>query len=152
MLVYGSPAFVDHEREYGLPLHPGMTEEFEFHRVKAAEPVSVGPFTVTGVRVDHYAEINLAGFVELTEALGGVPVCLNEPVRDSDIETGAGLGSAAAPGATGPDDGTSGGTRDGAEGGPLDTQDETDADGTDADGTDADGTDADGSDADGTDA
>jgi hypothetical protein len=72
----------------------------------------------------------------------------NEPVRDSDIETGAGLGSAAAPGATGPDDGT----RDGAEGGPLDTQDGTDADGTDADGTDADGTDADGTDADGADA
>ena len=40
----------------------------------------------------------------------------NEPVRDSDIETGEGLGSTAAPGATGPG---------------------TDADGTDADGTDA---------------
>jgi hypothetical protein len=75
----------------------------------------------------------------------------NEPVSDDDIETsGAGLGSAAAPGATGPDDGT----RDGAEGGPLDTQDAdgTDADGSDADGSDADGSDADGSDADGTDA
>ena len=76
----------------------------------------------------------------------------NEPVRDDDIETsGAGLGSAAAPGATGPGDGS----RDGAEGGPLDTQDESDADGadgSDADGSDADGSDADGSDADGTDA
>ena len=29
--------------------------------------------------IDHFAEINLAGFVELTEALGGVPVCLNAP-------------------------------------------------------------------------
>jgi LCP family protein required for cell wall assembly len=38
---------------------------------------------LTGVTVDHFAEINLAGFVELTEALGGVPVCLNNPVRDS---------------------------------------------------------------------
>ncbi|MDT7576638.1 MAG: hypothetical protein QOH17_2971, partial [Pseudonocardiales bacterium] len=28
-------------------------------------------------------EINLAGFVELTEALGGVPVCLNHPVHDT---------------------------------------------------------------------
>ncbi len=27
--------------------------------------------TLTGVTVDHYAEINLAGFVEITEALGG---------------------------------------------------------------------------------
>ena len=70
----------------------------------------------------------------------------NEPVHDSDIETG--LGSTTAPGSTGPGDGT----RDGTEGGPLDTQDESDADGSDADGSDADGSDADGADADGTDA
>ena len=38
---------------------------------------------LTGASIDHYAEINMAGFVELTEALGGVPVCLNQPVRDS---------------------------------------------------------------------
>jgi LCP family protein required for cell wall assembly len=38
---------------------------------------------LTGVSIDHFAEINLAGFVELTEAIGGVPVCLNQPVRDS---------------------------------------------------------------------
>ncbi|MHA6794156.1 LCP family protein [Pseudonocardia bannensis] len=37
---------------------------------------------LTGVRIDHYAEINLAGFVELTDAIGGVPVCLNAPVGD----------------------------------------------------------------------
>lgn len=39
--------------------------------------------SLTGVAIDHFAEINLAGFLELTEALGGVPVCLNERVRDS---------------------------------------------------------------------
>ncbi len=75
----------------------------------------------------------------------------NEPVNDDDIETsGAGLGSAAAPGATGPDDGT----RDGAEGGPLDTQDadSSDADSSDADSSDADSSDADSSDADSSDA
>ena len=33
--------------------------------------------SLTGISIDHYAEINLAGFVELTDALGGVPVCLN---------------------------------------------------------------------------
>jgi LCP family protein required for cell wall assembly len=38
---------------------------------------------LTGVGVDHLAEINLAGFVELTDALGGVPVCLNAAVRDT---------------------------------------------------------------------
>ena len=35
-----------------------------------------------GVPVDHYAEINLAGFVEMTEAVGGVPVCLKHPVQE----------------------------------------------------------------------
>jgi len=69
----------------------------------------------------------------------------NEPVRDTDIET-SGIGSTTAPGSTGPGDGL-----DGAEGGPLDTQDESDADGSDADGGDADGGDADGGDADGSD-
>lgn len=38
---------------------------------------------LTGLRIDHYAEINLLGFAELTNAVGGVPVCLNEPVDDS---------------------------------------------------------------------
>ncbi len=37
---------------------------------------------LTGVSVDHYAEINLAGFVEMTDAIGGVPVCLNRPVEE----------------------------------------------------------------------
>ena len=39
--------------------------------------------SLTGTPIDHYAEINLAGFVELIDALGGVPVCLNNPVHDT---------------------------------------------------------------------
>lgn len=38
---------------------------------------------LTGIVIDHFAEINLAGFVELTDAIGGVPVCLTEPVDDA---------------------------------------------------------------------
>lgn len=46
-----------------------------------------------GVTIDHYAEINLAGFVELTDALGGVPVCLRAPAHDdySGIDLPAGF-------------------------------------------------------------
>ena len=36
----------------------------------------------TRLPVDHYAEINLAGFVEMTDAIGGVPVCLRRPERE----------------------------------------------------------------------
>jgi LCP family protein required for cell wall assembly len=35
---------------------------------------------LTGVTVDHYAEIGLLGFAMITDALGGVDVCLKEPV------------------------------------------------------------------------
>jgi LCP family protein required for cell wall assembly len=35
---------------------------------------------LTGVTVDHYAEIGLLGFSLITDALGGVDVCLKEPV------------------------------------------------------------------------
>lgn len=38
---------------------------------------------LTGLEIDHYAEIGLFGFSELTKAVGGVPVCLNEPVHDT---------------------------------------------------------------------
>ncbi|WP_372435270.1 LCP family protein [Tomitella cavernea] len=37
---------------------------------------------LTGITVDHYAEVGLLGFVLLTNAVGGVPVCLNAPVYD----------------------------------------------------------------------
>ncbi|MGD9618317.1 MAG: LCP family protein [Mycolicibacterium sp.] len=37
---------------------------------------------LTGVTVDHYAEIGLLGFALITEALGGVDVCLNAPVYE----------------------------------------------------------------------
>ncbi|MFD6889517.1 LCP family protein [Streptomyces sp. NPDC059957] len=38
--------------------------------------------TFLGVPIDHFAELNLAGFYHLADALGGVPVCLNKPAKD----------------------------------------------------------------------
>ncbi|MFC4602526.1 LCP family protein [Rhodococcus kronopolitis] len=38
---------------------------------------------LTGVTVDHYAEVGLLGFVLLTDAVGGVDVCLNNPVDEA---------------------------------------------------------------------
>ena len=32
--------------------------------------------------MDHYAEVGLLGFVLLTDAVGGVDVCLNAPVDE----------------------------------------------------------------------
>ncbi|GLZ31878.1 LytTR family transcriptional regulator [Lentzea sp. NBRC 105346] len=37
---------------------------------------------LTGATIDHYAEVNLVGFYDITKAIGGVDVCLNAPVKD----------------------------------------------------------------------
>ena len=39
---------------------------------------------LTGVHIDHFAEVNLAGFYELANVFGGVEVCLNHAVSDSN--------------------------------------------------------------------
>ncbi len=38
----------------------------------------------TGVTVDHYAEINFAGFLRMVDALGGVEVCLAKATTDKN--------------------------------------------------------------------
>ncbi|MCA1227192.1 LCP family protein [Saccharopolyspora sp. 6M] len=38
---------------------------------------------LSGASIDHYAEVNLLGFYDVTKAVGGVEVCLNEAVDDS---------------------------------------------------------------------
>jgi LCP family protein required for cell wall assembly len=38
---------------------------------------------LTGATIDHYAEVNLLGFSDITEAIGGVDVCLLKATNDS---------------------------------------------------------------------
>lgn len=46
----------------------------------------------TGVRIDHYIEIDFTGFVEVVDAVGGIEVCLPEAIHDEkallDMEAG----------------------------------------------------------------
>ncbi|WP_228789736.1 LCP family protein [Nocardia puris] len=36
----------------------------------------------TGLRIDHYAQIGFAGFADLVDALGGIDVCVPNPIDD----------------------------------------------------------------------
>lgn len=38
--------------------------------------------TLTGITIDHYVEIGLYGFATVTDAVGGVDVCLNQATND----------------------------------------------------------------------
>ncbi len=39
---------------------------------------------LSGMQVDHYVEVSLYGFVRITDALGGVEVCLAAPAKEED--------------------------------------------------------------------
>lgn len=79
--TYGLAKFRAHERlsEDGLADHQRLEHE---GRQAGREATIEVVQELTGVPVDHFAEVNLASFYHLTDALGGVEVCLNNPVQD----------------------------------------------------------------------
>ena len=57
--------------------------EADQESVQAGRDAVINTVTaLTGVEIDHYAEIGLLGFVLLTNAVGGVDVCLNAAVDE----------------------------------------------------------------------
>jgi LCP family protein required for cell wall assembly len=61
---------------------PGINQDqLAFQGNEAGRAAAVATVEqLTGVHIDHFAEINLDGFYELAKVLGGVEVCLNHPV------------------------------------------------------------------------
>lgn len=57
----------------------------------------------TGARIDHYAEIGFGGFAGIVDAVGGVDVCLEEPIIDplAGLDLAAGCQTLAGPQALG---------------------------------------------------
>ncbi|MFD4366291.1 LCP family protein [Rhodococcus sp. NPDC058521] len=76
------------EVESGATEQEAETESTKAGREALIESVA----DLTGISVDHYAEVGLLGFVLLTDAVGGVDVCLNnavnEPLSGADFSKG----------------------------------------------------------------
>jgi LCP family protein required for cell wall assembly len=62
--------------------NPGMSQsQVAFQGNEAGRAAAVATVeSLTGVHIDHFAEVNLDGFYELAKVLGGVEVCLKHPV------------------------------------------------------------------------
>lgn len=75
---------------YGLPLDPGMTQEFDFRLYDEATPARVGPFAVSAARVEHPVEAYglrvAAGGASLAYS-GDTGLCdaLVDLARDTDL-------------------------------------------------------------------
>ncbi len=89
--VYGSAHF---EKLVELVEQDGMDKaQAEPQAVEAGREALIKTVaSLTGVTVDHYAEIGLLGFSLITDALGGVDVCLKnavyEPLSGADFPAG----------------------------------------------------------------
>ncbi|KAA0919864.1 LytR family transcriptional regulator [Dietzia sp. ANT_WB102] len=57
----------------------------------------------TGIRIDHYAEIGFGGFAGIVDAVGGVDICIEEPINDplAGLDLAAGCQTLAGPQALG---------------------------------------------------
>lgn len=72
---------IDALRAEGVTDQARLTKEgHQGGRLSLAQTVQ----ELTGLRIDHYAEVNLYGFYLLTEAVGGVEVCLRRATSDPD--------------------------------------------------------------------
>jgi LCP family protein required for cell wall assembly len=80
------PAYVDAK---------GVSQPAHFDKLNAAFSLGGAPLLVstvqllTGIHVDHYVEIDFAGFEHMVSALGGVDICLTKPAHD--VQTGLNL-------------------------------------------------------------
>ncbi|MFN3601589.1 MAG: LCP family protein [Dietzia sp.] len=57
----------------------------------------------TGMRIDHYAEIGFGGFAGIVDAVGGVDICVEEPINDplAGLDLAAGCQTLSGPQALG---------------------------------------------------
>ena len=88
MLIYhvppkGSPALISLPRDSYLPI-PGHKKS-KLNAAYAwggASLLTEAVEDATGLRLDGYLEIGFGGFVALVDAVGGVEVCLDKPMKD----------------------------------------------------------------------
>ncbi|MGJ3508568.1 LCP family protein [Enemella sp. A6] len=81
----GKPALISLPRDLYVPI-PGQGE----NKLNAAYSFGGPQLLVqtveqsTGVRIDKYIEVGFGGFVNVIDALGGIEMCLDEPIQDRD--------------------------------------------------------------------
>ncbi|MBY5164437.1 LCP family protein, partial [Salsipaludibacter albus] len=78
---------------------PGVVGQTSLDRVQALGGPDLLLATVqdaTGMPIDHYVEVDLAGVVDVVDAVGGVEVCLDDVVLGPEPSAG-GAGASAAP-------------------------------------------------------
>ena len=85
------------------PTRPGKSHPESRNRINSALDAG-GPALLvqtverlSGVRVDHYIQIDLAGFKRMTDAIGGVDVCMRKAPSSDNLSDDLSAASTATP-------------------------------------------------------
>lgn len=79
--AYGYAKYAEDSRLYKEGVKQPAREHLSRDAGRASTIATVSQFL--DVPIDHFAEVNLLGFYDLANALGGIQVCLNKAVNDS---------------------------------------------------------------------
>lgn len=79
----GQPALISLPRDSYVPI-PGQGRGKLNSAYSSGGPTLLAQSVeaASGVHIDHYAEVGLGGFADLIDAVGGVDMCLEEPMQD----------------------------------------------------------------------
>jgi LCP family protein required for cell wall assembly len=78
--AYGYAKYAEDSKLYKEGIQQPAREHLAREAGRAASIATVSQFL--DVPIDHFAEVNLLGFYDLANALGGIQVCLNNAVND----------------------------------------------------------------------
>lgn len=79
----GKPTLVSLPRDSAVPVpDEGELKLNSAYSIGGPQLLSQTVETVTGVHIDHYAEIGFGGFAGIVDDIGGVELCLDEPIDD----------------------------------------------------------------------
>jgi LCP family protein required for cell wall assembly len=79
--AYGYAKYAEDSRLYKEGIQQPTRERLARDAGRASTLATVSQFL--DVPIDHFAEVNMIGFYDLANALGGIEVCLNRAVNDS---------------------------------------------------------------------
>ncbi|WKD60220.1 Regulatory protein MsrR [Corynebacterium ciconiae DSM 44920] len=84
--TFGKPTLLSIPRDSYVPI-PG----YGMDKINAAFSFGGPPLLIetveqsTGLKIDHYAEVGFGGFANAVDAVGGVDLCVDEPIHDDVI-------------------------------------------------------------------
>jgi LCP family protein required for cell wall assembly len=78
-------------RDLYVPIAGGGTNKINSALLNGPNQLLQTMRRLTGLKINHYLEVNIAGFRDLVDAIGGVDVCIAEPIP-FDPQTGIEVG------------------------------------------------------------